>query len=144
MLPREGRSPTSKIGADGVPIAAIWRHVSNHEFSISEICSPRLGSYLVETGLHVRYRPDCVAKLFLGVRTKFSRGAGAFILKSCGGSHDQPVFQPAAFVSSLQGISSPKTRFDGHAAKFWRPLIFEFCNTIGRKADMGGVSFNIR
>ena len=55
MLPREGRSPTSKIGAVGVPIAAIWRHVSNREFSISEICSPRLGSYLVETGLHVRY-----------------------------------------------------------------------------------------
>jgi hypothetical protein len=57
MRAREGRSPTSKIGADGVPIAAIWRRISNREFSISEICSPRLGSYLVETGLHVRYRP---------------------------------------------------------------------------------------
>ena len=74
---------------------------------------------------------DCVVKLFLGVRTKFSRGAGALIFKSCGGSHDQSDFQPAAFVSSLQGIGSRKPRFDGHAAKFCRHLIFEFCNTIG-------------
>ena len=87
--------------------------------------------------VNVRYAPDCVAKLFLGVRTKFSRGAGAPILKSRGGSHDQSDFQPAACVSSLQGIGLPKTRFDGHAAKFCRHLIFEFCNTIPPKADIG-------
>jgi hypothetical protein len=77
----------------------------------------------------VRFRRDCVAKLFLGARTKFSRGAGALILNPCGGgSHDQSDFHPAAFVSSLQGIGSPKTRFDGHLSKFCRHLIFEFCN----------------
>ena len=43
---------------------------------------------------------------------------------------DQSGFQPAAFVSSLQGIGLPKTRFDGRAAKFCRDIIFEFCNTI--------------
>jgi hypothetical protein len=79
---------------------------------------------------------DCVAKLFLGVRINFFRGAGALILKSRGGSHDQSDFQPATFVSSLQGIGLPKTRFDGHAANSCRHLIFEFCNTIGLSADI--------
>ena len=31
---------------------------------------------------------DCVAKLFLGVREKFSRVADALARKLCGGSHD--------------------------------------------------------
>jgi hypothetical protein len=35
---------------------------------------------------------DCVAKLFLGMRAKFSRGAGALILKSCGGHMTDPIF----------------------------------------------------
>jgi hypothetical protein len=83
---------------------------------------------------------DCVAKLFLGVGTKFSRGAGALISKSCGGSHDQSDFQPAAFVSSLQGIGLPKTHFDGRAAKFCRHLIFEFCNTIGQKRPIRDIA----
>jgi hypothetical protein len=47
-----------------------------------------------------------------------------------GVSHEQSDFRPAAFVSSLQGIVSPETHFDGRIAKFSRPLIFEFCNTI--------------
>ena len=72
---------------------------------------------------------------FLRVRTKISRGPGALILKARRGSYDQSDFQPAAFVSSLQSVRSPKTRFDGHAAKFCRHLIFEFCNTIGGIAD---------
>jgi hypothetical protein len=80
----------------------------------------------------------------LGVLTKFSRGADALILKSCGGSHDQSDFQPTAFVSSLQGIGSPKTRFDGHAAKFCCHLIFEFCNTIGDKADIARSCRHVR
>jgi hypothetical protein len=50
-----------------------------------------------------------------------------------GGSHEQSDFRPAAFVSSLQGIVSPKIHFDGQIAKFFRTLIFEFCNTIGHK-----------
>ena len=33
-------------------------------------------------------RSDCVAKLFLGVREKFSRVADALARKLCGGSHD--------------------------------------------------------
>ena len=84
-------------------------------------------------GPYGRFGGESVAKLFLGVCAKFSRGAGALILKSCGGSHDQSDFQPAAFVSSLQGIGSRKTRFDGRDAKFCRHLIFEFCNTIPRQ-----------
>jgi hypothetical protein len=79
---------------------------------------------------NVRFSPDCVAKLFLGVRAKFFRGAGALARKLCRGSHEESDFQPAAFVSSIRGIVSPKTRFDGRATKFCRPLIFEFCNTI--------------
>jgi hypothetical protein len=103
---------------------------------VPEVCARRdfrsgVISDRFSMSLDVRYASDCVAKLFLGVRTKFSRGAGALILKSCRGSYDQSDFQPAAFVSSLQGITSQKTRFDGHAAKFCRHLIFEFCNTIG-------------
>jgi hypothetical protein len=93
---------------------------------------------------HVRYRPDCVAKLFSGARANFSRGAGALAPKLCRGSLEQSDFQPAIFVGLLQGIVSAKICFDGHPAKFSGHLIFEFCNTIGRKADMGGVSFNIR
>jgi hypothetical protein len=58
---------------------------------------------------------DCVAKLFFGVRANFSRGAGAFARKLCRGSHNQSDFQPAAFVSSLHGIVSPKIHFDGQA-----------------------------
>jgi hypothetical protein len=76
---------------------------------------------------------DCVAKLFFGVCAIFSRGAGAFARKICGGSHEQSDFQPAAFVSSLQGIVSPKIHFDGQIAKFSRTLIFEFCNKIGQE-----------
>jgi hypothetical protein len=34
-------------------IGDFWRVVSNREFSISEIHSSRLGSYLAETGSHV-------------------------------------------------------------------------------------------
>jgi hypothetical protein len=47
-----------------------------------------------------------------------------------------PFFNRLPFVSSLQGIGSPKTRFDGHAAKFCRHLVFEFCNTIGHKETL--------
>jgi len=74
---------------------------------------------------------DCVAKLFFGVRTKFSRTAGAPFRKLCGGSHDQSDFQPAAFVRSLQGIGLSNTGFAGRDANFGSQLIFEFCNTIG-------------
>ena len=50
------------------------------------------------------FRIDCVAKLFFGVCAKFSRGAGARAQKLCEGSHDRSDFQPAAFVSSSQGM----------------------------------------
>lgn len=49
-LAREYRSPVVEIDLDGGPIAERWRVVSDPEFSISEICSTRLGSQLVETG----------------------------------------------------------------------------------------------
>jgi hypothetical protein len=78
-------------------------------------------------------RADCVAKLFFGVRTKFSRTAGAPFRKLCGGSHDQSDFQPAAFVRSLQGIGLSNTGFAGRDANFGSQLIFEFCNTIGQE-----------
>ena len=65
-----------------------------------------------------------------GVCANFSRGAGAFTRKSFGVSHKQSDFQPASLVSALQGIVSPKIHFDGQIAKFFRTLIFEFCNTI--------------
>jgi hypothetical protein len=80
------------------------------------------------------FTPDCVAKLFFRVCANFSRGAGAFARKLCRGSHERSDFQPAAFVSSLLGIVSPKIHFDGQIAKFPRALIFEFCNTIPHKA----------
>jgi hypothetical protein len=70
------------------------------------------------------YTPDCVAKLFFGVGANFSRGADALARKLCRGSHEQSDFQPTAFVSSLQGIVSPKIHFEGQIAKFSRPLIF--------------------
>jgi hypothetical protein len=74
---------------------------------------------------------DIVAKLFFGVRADFSRGTGALARKLCRGSHEESDFQLAAFVSSIRGIVSPRTRFDGRATKFCWTLIFEFCNTIG-------------
>jgi hypothetical protein len=37
-------------------IGDFWRVVSHREFSISEIYSSRLGSYLAETGSHVPAR----------------------------------------------------------------------------------------
>jgi hypothetical protein len=86
---------------------------------------------------NVRFREDCVAKLFLGVGTKFSSAADALVGKSCGGSHDQSDFQRAAFVSSLRGIGLPNIGFDRCAAKFYRQFIFEFCNTITSTADIG-------
>jgi hypothetical protein len=85
------------------------------------------------------YASDCVAKLFFGARANFSRGAGAFVRKLCSGSREQSDFQPAAFVSSSQGIVSPKIHFDGQISKFSRPLIFEFCNRIPPKAAAAGV-----
>src|SRR5271169_3861604 len=87
-----------------------------------------------------RYRGDCVAKLSFGVRANFCNGAGAFARKLCRGSHEQSDFQPAAFVSSSQGIVSPKILLDGQIAKFFRTLIFQFCNTIGGIATVAGAS----
>jgi hypothetical protein len=81
----------------------------------------------------VGYTPDCVAKLFSGVCANFSKGAGAFAGKPCRESLKQSDFQPASFVSSLQGNVLPKIHFDGKIAKSSRTLIFEFCNTIGQK-----------
>src|SRR5271169_3926196 len=86
------------------------------------------------------FNPDCVAKLFFGVCANFSRGAGAFARKLCRGSHKQSDFRPAAFVSSLLGIVSPKILLDGQIAKFFRTLIFQFCNTIGGIATVAGAS----
>src|SRR5580658_8402102 len=83
-----------------------------------------------------RLRGDCVAKLFSGMCADFSRGAGAFAREPSRGSLKQSDFQPASFVSSLQGIVLPKIHCDGKIAKFSRTLIFEFCNTIKGKADM--------
>jgi hypothetical protein len=84
----------------------------------------------------VTRRADCVAKLFFGMRTKFSRTAGAPFRKLCGGSHDQSDFQPAAFVRSLQGIGLSNTGFAGRDANFGSQLIFEFCNTIGQQQTL--------
>ena len=53
--------------------------------------------------------------------------------KIMGGSHHQLDFQPAAFVSSLQGVGLPNIGFDGRTAKFCRPPGFEFFNSIGQK-----------
>ena len=72
----------------------------------------------------------CCETLFGGVHKIFQRRWCAHLKIMWGVSHDQSDFQPVAFASSLQGIGLPKTRFDGHNAKFCRHLIFEFCNTI--------------
>ena len=61
-----------------------------------------------------------------------------------GGSHEQSDFQPASLVSSLQGIVSPKIHLDGQIAKFFRPLIFEFCNTIPPEADTRCTATHVR
>jgi hypothetical protein len=81
--------------------------------------------------LRVRYQGDCVAKLFFGVRANFSRGAGAFAPKLCRGAHEQRDFRRVAFVSSSQGIVSPKTHFDGQIAKFPARSFLSFATQSG-------------
>ena len=56
--------------------------------------------------------------------TNFSRGAGAFVRKLYGGTHEQSYFQPAGLVNSLQGIRVPTAGFNGSAARFYRHPLF--------------------
>jgi hypothetical protein len=53
ILAPENQSLRREIRPGYVLIGVFWRVVSNREFSISEICSSRLGSYLAETSSHV-------------------------------------------------------------------------------------------
>src|SRR5258708_4342877 len=86
--------------------------------------------------LNVRFQGGLCCKILFGGAYKiFQRHWCAHHKIMSGGSHDQFDFQPAAFVSSLYGIGSWKTRFDGDPAKFCRHLIFEFCNTIRGQSD---------
>jgi len=63
---------------------------------------------------------DTVEKVDFSKCAKFSRGAGAFVRKLYGGTHEQSHFQPAVLVNSLQGIRVPTAVFNGSAAKFYR------------------------
>ena len=67
---------------------------------------------------------------FLGCVQIFPGALVRSLENHVGGHLKQSDFQPASFVSSLQGIVLPKIHFDGKIAKFFRTLIFEFCNTI--------------
>jgi hypothetical protein len=67
---------------------------------------------------------DTVEKVDFFKWTKFSRGAGAFVRKLYGGTHEQSHFQPAGFVTSLQGIRVATAGFDGSAARFYRHFLF--------------------
>jgi hypothetical protein len=106
----------------------------------------RSNSYRIAALRRTDVRGRLCCKTLFAVRANFCRGTGALARKLCTGSHEQSDFQPCAFVSSISGIVSPKTRFDGRATKFCRPLIFEFCNTIGHKrthaAQQKGSLFN--
>ena len=72
-LARKNQSLRGEISADRGLIGSFWRAVSGGEFSISERCSQRPGSRVVETGSHVRFRLDCVAKVESCRSTNFSR-----------------------------------------------------------------------
>jgi hypothetical protein len=63
---------------------------------------------------------DTVEKVDFSKCAKFSRGAGAFVRKLYGGTHEQSHFQPAGLVNSLQGIRVPTAVFNGSAARFYR------------------------
>jgi hypothetical protein len=72
-------------------------------------------------------------KGLLSRTNEFSRGAGALIRKLYRGhlygeTHGQSGFQPAALVTSLQGVGSADIRFDGRTARFCRQPRFEFFN----------------
>jgi hypothetical protein len=67
---------------------------------------------------------DTVEKVDFSKCAKFSRGAGAFVRKLYGGTHEQSHFQPAGFVTSLQGIRVATAGFDGSAARFYRHFLF--------------------
>jgi hypothetical protein len=56
----------------------------------------------------------------------FSRGASAFARKLCRGSHEQSDFQAAVFVSSSQGIASPKIHIEEQIAEFSAPSFLSF------------------
>jgi hypothetical protein len=69
-------------------------------------------------------RADTVKKVDFFKWTNFSRGAGAFVRKLYGGTHEQSYFQPAGLVNSLQGIRAPTAGFNGSAARFYRHPLF--------------------
>jgi hypothetical protein len=58
--------------------------------------------------------------------------------KLCEAPHVHADFQPARFVSRLQGILLPNTGRDGSVANFCFNSIFEFFNRIGKKATSAG------
>jgi hypothetical protein len=77
---------------------------------------------------------DTVEKVDFSKCAKFSRGAGAFVRKLYGGTHEQSHFQPAGLVNSLQGIRVPTAVFNGSAARFYRHppfLVFQQYRRVG-------------
>jgi hypothetical protein len=55
-LALKSQSLSGKISGGRALIGSFWRAVSIGEFSISENCSPRLGSHVAETSSHIRFR----------------------------------------------------------------------------------------
>jgi hypothetical protein len=109
----------------------------NPEWAVAAGSAPPSGSRRPKAGpdRHVTCLlwADTVEKVDFSKCAKFSRGAGAFVRKLYGGTHEQSHFQPAGLVNSLQGIRVPTAVFNGSAARFYRHppfLVFQQYQTI--------------
>src|SRR5882724_12192517 len=88
---------------------------------------------------HVRYAADTVAKVFLGGQTKFFRAADAFCERRRERPHRFIQNRPGTSVVALKSDTAAEKSKDELSREFPGRSIFDFCNSIPPKVEVGGV-----
>src|SRR3984893_17084549 len=82
----------------------------------------------------VCFRGDSVEKVLFGRRTRFLRTADAFRTRRREGPLRFTQNQPPGFVSALRSVAAVETANNQLSRDFQCGSIFDFFNSIGRKA----------